>query len=308
MDKFLIAVKNDINSSLKDIPEKYFDFKKNFIDPLGKATRTRFAYHIADALAIDTDKIIKIASSAELIHLASLLHDDCVDDGVKRRGNPTINFTFGLNMAILVGDFTAAIAFRKANSISSDISFSLADCVEDMSKGALLEENSRYKIISSDIYSEVISLKTTPLFKWIATSCGLISGGSFSRELERISDSFGMSFQIIDDILDISGDENSIGKDTFKDILEGKINYPVLLSLDDDYVRKRIEGFFNDRADLTSLYELKKYIIENGYIEKARDRALKLIEEVETDVHKLPNKKAAVELYNFMYSMTEREK
>lgn len=308
MDNFLIAVRNDINSSLESIPEKYFDFKKNFTDPLGKATRTRFAYHIAAALGLDPEKIIRIASSAELIHLASLLHDDCVDDGIKRRGNPTINFTFGLNKAILVGDFTAAIAFRKANSVSSDISFSLADCVEDMSKGALLEENSRYKIISGEIYSEVTSLKTTPLFKWIAISCGLISGGKFSAELERISYNFGMSFQIIDDILDIIGDENSIGKDSFKDLFEGKINYPVLISLDNDYVKKRVEAFFLNKNEIKPLYEIKKYIIEKGYIERARDRAMKLIEEVKPNVLKLPDKKAAFEFYNFMYSMAGREK
>ncbi|MEF3279883.1 MAG: polyprenyl synthetase family protein [Elusimicrobiota bacterium] len=306
MENFLLAVKDEISSSFEVIDEKYFDFKKNFYEPLGKAIRSRFAFHLLNALKADWKKSVSIAASAEIVHLASLMHDDCIDGASKRRGFDTLNFSFGINTAILVGDLLVSVGFKKANSVSPQLSISLVDCIEAMTKGAILEENFKYKIIDERIYMEIAALKTASLFRWIALCIAMISKSNFFNECSKISENFGIAFQIIDDVLDVEGDDSFIGKESFKDLYEGKINYPMLMAIDEDYVKKRIDYFFADKTDLTPLYEIKKYLIEKKYVVAARERALSLIDKVKHETLALGDGENVVDFYAFMRSMTLR--
>ncbi len=308
MENFVLQTKDEILNSFKKVEPKYFNFLENFYEPLGKAVRTRFTYFISNAIGVEKKFSLKIACSAELVHLASLLHDDCVDDAISRRGKPTINFKYGINRAILVGDLVVSIAFNKSKSVSCDIAFGLVDCVEEMSKGALLEENLKYKLISLYDYKEVVSLKTSSIFKWISFSVGFLGKYNDFISLKKISENFGLSFQIIDDVLDVEGNEKLTGKDSFKDLYEGKINYPVLLALEDENFKSKVISFFEDRENIGLLFEIKKYLIESGYIEKARNDACKLILDLRDEVLKLKDKEKAIDFFNFMYSITERKR
>lgn len=308
MENFILNVKDEIISSFKQIPSKYFDLYENFTEPLGKGVRTRFAFWLSRALGADLKYAVKIASAAEIVHMASLLHDDCVDSALTRRGNASINFKYGINRAILVGDLVVSIAFKKAKSVSCDLALSLVDCVENMSKGALLEENIKFKVITESDYSEVVDLKTSSLFRWISFSIGAVSGFNDFVMLDKISKNFGLSFQIIDDIIDIEGDESLIGKDSFKDLVEGKINYPVLLGLKDDYVKTRTIGFFEDKKDIVPVYEIRKHLVENKYTDLAREKALNLVLDLKDDILKLKKQNEAIDFFNFIYSMCERKK
>jgi len=307
MCNFVLSVRDDIISSFKKIEPKYFDLLNNLSEPIGKGVRSRFTFKLSRALKIDYNRAVKIASSAELVHIASLLHDDCIDEAITRRGIESVNFKFGVNKAILVGDLVASLSFEKARSLSPDMALALVDCVKDMTKGALLEENLKYKIISEKDYFEIVNYKTSALFKWISFALASFSKSNNFISLEKISNNFGLGFQIIDDIIDIEENENVAGKDTFKDLLEGKVTYPVIISLKDDYVKEKINGFFSDR-DVSKLYEIKRYLIDNGYTLKARERTKNIILELRDDVLKISKEEAGIDFFNYIYSITERKK
>lgn len=308
MDNFILSVKDDIVSSFKTVSSRYFDLTENFNEPIGKGVRSRFAFYLARAMDVDLKYAKKIAVSAEIVHIASLLHDDCIDESLIRRGNPSINFKYGINKAILVGDLVVSIAFKNIKSVSCELALSLVDCVEAMSKGALLEENLKYKEINESDYYETVNLKTSSLFKWISFSTGFLSSYNDFSLLDKISSNFGLSFQIIDDVIDIEGDKELTGKDDFKDLLEGKITYPVLIALKDDYVRERINLFFNNRTNLTYIYEIRKYMIEKGYTDRAREYGINLVTDLKDDIIKFKNRNESADFFEFIYSMCMRKK
>ncbi|MCX7642054.1 MAG: polyprenyl synthetase family protein [Elusimicrobiales bacterium] len=307
-NEFLLAVKDEIINSFKGVDKKYFDFNLPFfLDPIGKGIRTLYCYYFSKMLGIDWNNSIKIASTAEIVHLASLLHDDCIDNASSRRGSKTLNSMFGISTAILVGDMIVSFAFEKAKSISSEICFSLVECVKRMSEGALFEERLKYKIITEDDYIHLAVLKTSQIFRWMSVSCIFIANKNNYIESEKISRDFGVSFQIIDDIIDIEGDLNSTGKDTFLDLFEGKITYPIIIAMSDKKLIDEINEYFSTKNPI-KLNQIRRYIIDNGITQKARQKAISLIENIKDDIISLGNIDSAIEFYNYIYSLTQRRR
>lgn len=303
---FLIKVNDEIKKEFSKLDGKIFDLNSTFfLNPLGKGIRSLYCYYLSKPLDINLEKAVKIASSAEITHLASLIHDDCIDDASFRRGFPTINKKLGLHTAILLGDLIVSIAFEKSKSLSPEVCFSLVDCVRKMVEGALIEEKLRFKIPSLNDYIEVVNLKTSSLFRWISITCGYISSKNNYKILEKISYNFGLSFQIIDDVIDI--EQNLFcGKDTMKDLLEGKITYPVIIAMEDKVLKERIENYIETK-DIQMLYYIREDLINKNYTKLAREKALKLIEDIKDDVLLLGERDKCIEFYNFAYSVVVRE-
>lgn len=307
-NEFLIAVKDDIINNFKRVDKKYFDFEiPFFLEPIGKGIRTRYCYYLANLLEIDWGKAIKIASSAEIIHLASLLHDDCIDGSLLRRGMPTLNSMFGISIAVLVGDMIVSFAFERAKSLSSEICYSLVDCVRKMSEGALFEEKLKFKIISEEDYNHIVMLKTAELFRWIGISLVFLSRKDKFFNIEKISKNFGLSFQIIDDVIDIEIDSTSAGKDTFKDLVEGKITYPVILAMNENGFKNEILKYFETK-DTSKLMEIRDYLLKNNFNEKSRQMARLLIESLKDDILDIGEYEKAIDFYNYLYSLITRRR
>ncbi|MCX7905089.1 MAG: polyprenyl synthetase family protein [Elusimicrobiales bacterium] len=306
--EFLLAVRDEIIDSFNKVDKKYFDFNLPFfLDPIGKGVRTLYCYYFSRMLGIDLNNSIKIASAAEIVHLASLLHDDCIDNASFRRGRQTLNNMFGVSTAILVGDMIVSFAFEKAKSISSEVCFSLVECVKKMSEGALFEEKLKYKIITEDDYIHLAMLKTSQLFRWMSISCVFVANKSSYIESEKISRDFGISFQIIDDIIDIEGDLSSTGKDTFLDLFDGKITYPIIIAMNDKKLLDEINEYFSTK-DPVKLSKIRSYIIDNGITQKAREKAISLIENIKDDIMSLGAVENSIEFYNYIYSLTQRRR
>lgn len=305
--KEILIIKDEILKELNAIDKSVFDFSE-FNNLTGKGIRAKFTLHLMNSLNVDSKKYTNIPVACELVHLASLLHDDCIDDAVMRRGYYTINYKYGINRAILVGDLIVSVALKKINSILPYAVIDLVNCVENMSKGALLEENVKFKIIDENTYTDIVKMKTIALFKWAGFSVALINmDKNYFSLIEKIAYNFGLSFQIIDDVLDMQSNAEEIGKDSFKDLSEGKITYPILSALKDNYVKERVEKFFNNKLDYTPVYEIREYIKKEGYLEKSREYALKLIEDIRESVLSLPDKDSAIDFYNFMYALVNRK-
>lgn len=174
------------------------------------------------------------AVGLELLHTASLVHDDVVDESSERRGQPSVNASFNNKVAVLVGDYILSTAlYYVSKSQNNAIVTSLAQLGQILSSGELLQMNNfKDDGISEEIYYKVISKKTASLFATCAQN-GALSVGASEEEVRAAYDfglSVGMIFQIRDDIFDYF-DDKEIGKPTGNDMAEGKLTLPVIYAL-----------------------------------------------------------------------------
>lgn len=174
------------------------------------------------------------AVGLELLHTASLVHDDVVDESSERRGQPSVNASFNNKVAVLVGDYILSTAlYYVSKSQNNAIVTSLAQLGQILSSGELLQMNNfKDDGISEEVYYKVISKKTASLFATCAQN-GALSVGASEEEVRAAYDfglSVGMIFQIRDDIFDYF-DDKDIGKPTGNDMAEGKLTLPVIYAL-----------------------------------------------------------------------------
>ncbi|MBR1411256.1 MAG: polyprenyl synthetase family protein [Prevotella sp.] len=174
------------------------------------------------------------ALGLELLHTASLVHDDVVDESSERRGQPSVNAMFNNKVSVLVGDYILSTALlRVALSDNNEIVQELAELGRILAAGEILQlSNISNQEISEDAYYEVINKKTAVLFE-ACCKLGAISSGASREEIEKASQfghNVGMIFQIRDDIFDYY-DSKEIGKPTGNDMLEGKLTLPIIYSL-----------------------------------------------------------------------------
>lgn len=174
------------------------------------------------------------AVGLELLHTASLVHDDVVDESVERRGQASVNATYNNKVAVLVGDFILSTALLHVSySHSEEIVRYLAELGRILSNGEILQLNSiSNEEISEDIYYQVIKQKTAALFE-ACCAIGALSAGASEQEIEsakKFGQDLGIIFQIRDDIFDYY-DSSDIGKPTGNDMAEGKLTLPVIYAL-----------------------------------------------------------------------------
>ena len=206
----------------------------HLIDAGGKRFRpmlTLLAGHAGDP----TDpRLISCAAAIELTHLATLYHDDVIDETTIRRGVPTVNVRYGNSVAVLTGDFLLARASGLAADLGAYVSRRLADTIAELCEGQIMETGSAGKLdVTPEHYLDVIARKTASL---IATSCHLgawLAGASpeIVAAITAYGVALGMAFQLSDDILDIAGEEQESGKTPGTDLREGVLTLPVLETL-----------------------------------------------------------------------------
>ncbi|MBO4659202.1 MAG: polyprenyl synthetase family protein [Prevotella sp.] len=218
------------------------------------------------------------ALGLELLHTASLVHDDVVDESGERRGQASVNAMFNNKVAVLVGDYilSSALLYVSKNS-NTKIITSLAELGQILSQGELLQLNNFSDDgISEDIYYQIISQKTASLFARCAMN-GALSVDANDEEVREAYDfgmAIGMIFQIRDDIFDYF-DSKEIGKPTGNDMAEGKLTLPIIHALkktgDQEMMRlaKKVKkGFVNDEE----IHQLVRFAIDNGGIDYAVKR------------------------------------
>jgi len=179
-------------------------------------------------------RLISCAAAIELTHLATLYHDDVIDETKVRRGVPTVNVRYGNSVAVLTGDFLLARASGLAADLGAYVSRRLADTIAELCEGQIMETNSAGSLdVTPDHYLDVIGRKTASL---IATSCHLgawLAGASpeIVAAITSYGTALGMAFQLSDDILDIAGEEQESGKTPGTDLREGVLTLPSLETL-----------------------------------------------------------------------------
>jgi heptaprenyl diphosphate synthase len=219
-------------------------------------------------------RLIQGAVAIEIVHLATLYHDDVIDEAVSRRGHTSVNATWGNTVAILTGDFLFARASEISADLGTDVSRLLARTIATLCDGQIREvELSGRATADEGAYMEIIRRKTAAL---IATSCRL--GGMLSdaptEAIERLDDlgmALGMAFQLSDDIMDVVSTEAELRKEPGQDMREGVYTLPVLYALQDEEKGELAELLADGPLEDERLSRALEIVRADGSLGRARE-------------------------------------
>ena len=248
---------------------------------LGKMMRPTLVLLCAREAGSITDEVLHAAAGLEMLHTASLVHDDVVDESDMRRGQRSVNALFDNKAAVLVGDFITSKALSEvALTHSLEAVERMAWLGQTLADGELLQlRNTQRTTFSCEGYYEVISKKTAALFSTCARLGARLGGGSDETvgNLERFGHLVGLCFQLRDDIFDFDESLN-VGKPKGNDLQEGKLTLPVLHALGncDDYMRRLALKVRAHEASRLEIQELVDYTIQQGGIEFAESEMQRL--------------------------------
>tara|TARA_Y100000746_G_scaffold76781_1_gene64665 strand:- start:3187 stop:4203 length:1017 start_codon:yes stop_codon:yes gene_type:complete len=298
-------IKKQINSDVNRIPK----LSKHIIDLGGKRLRPMLTISCAKMLKIRNKNHIKLAAAVELLHTATLLHDDVVDESVYRRGEKTSHTLWDNKSSILVGDFLLGRAFQlmvETNSI---------ECLSILSKAAaIIAEGEVLQLVETNNiniketnYIKIIESKTAALFSSACEVGGVVSGANKSqkKKLFNFGKNLGTAFQLTDDALDYEGSSSKMGKNNGDDFYEGKVTLPVILALKNaDRKEKDFwEKTFNKKVrNKTDLRIAKKIIKDKDTINQTLKLANKYGEKAKNimkDFESNPIRNALIDLVDF---------
>ncbi len=243
----------------------------------GKRMRPMLILLVARNYGQVTDAALHAAVGLELLHTASLVHDDVVDESGERRGQASVNATYNNKVAVLVGDFILSTALLNVSRTHNEVIVQyLANLGRTLSNGEILQlTNISNQEISEEVYYQVIKQKTAALFEACAGIGALSSGASEDdvRKAKKFGQDLGIMFQIRDDIFDYS-ESTEIGKPTGNDMTEGKLTLPVIYALNStgDQEMLALAGKVKDRTvtadEIERLVAFTKAHGGIGYAEK----------------------------------------
>ena len=277
------------------VPDPFItDTATHLINAGGKRLRPAFCLLSAKFYQYDLKKVLPLAVALELIHMATLVHDDVVDSAVFRRGIPTVKSMWGNRISIHLGDYIFAKSLMLISSYDNPIiPRVLSDTSVKMTEGEI-QQMSTILDTSQTIkdYFYRINRKTALL---IAASCqlGVVACGapvSVYGPLRRYGHCIGMAFQITDDILDLVADQEQLGKPIGSDLRQGIITLPVIYALDWCSSKKRLwEIVFKEEKTEGEVQEAVALIVSCGGVEYANEVALKYIQKAKEQLQLLPD-------------------
>ncbi|MGM0845964.1 MAG: heptaprenyl diphosphate synthase component II [Bacillota bacterium] len=261
----------------------------------GKRIRPVFVLLSAKFGNYDINSIKNVAVALELIHSASLVHDDVIDDADLRRGKPTIKSQWDNRTAMYTGDYIFARSLEYMTKIQSEDAHKiLSNAIVELTVGEIEQIKDKYRFDQSlKDYLRRIKRKTALL---IAVSCqlGAISAGApphIHKKLYRFGYNVGMSFQITDDILDFTSSEEELGKPAGSDLLQGNITLPVLFAMEHADLRKRIVNI-DENADQEYLMAVIDDIKRCGAIEQSHEVSKRYLQKALRELEGLPKNSA----------------
>jgi heptaprenyl diphosphate synthase len=220
----------------------------------------------------DINRVKYVAVALETIHMASLVHDDVIDDAELRRGQPTVKSKWDNRIAMYTGDYLLARSLEVMTNIDDPLAHKiLSKTIVDVCLGEIEQIKDKYQYEQSiRTYLKRIKRKTALL---IAVSCqlGAVSAGAsekIHKKLFLFGYYVGMSFQITDDILDFTSTEKELGKPVGSDLLQGNITLPVLLALENPTIKTEIEKV-SDKTKPNEIQPILKMILESDVVERS---------------------------------------
>ncbi len=227
------------------------------------------------------DLPVKIGSAFEIIHSATLIHDDINDQGEIRRGRKTLHKEYTVSKAIIAGDYMFAMGFRLLAAAAPQIVDYIVEASASMGAGEFVQKDYEHvSMVSEKEYMRIISGKTAKLLEASAKSGAAVANTDASI-LEAIGDfthSVGLAFQIVDDTLDVTGDSNNTGKSVGTDLLEGKPTLPVIYAMEDPIHGPRVRELFEKKdVDMDDVREALDLIKMTDAVQRCHSKARTLV-------------------------------
>ncbi|MFN0057760.1 MAG: polyprenyl synthetase family protein [Planctomycetota bacterium] len=248
----------------------------------GKQIRPACVFFAARAVGECSSDAVKVAGVVELIHTATLVHDDVLDDARLRRRMETVNQRWGERVAVLLGDFIYSRGFSISTEVPG-VSRLLADTTHTICEGELLQVSSAKQLdLSEERYYEIIRKKTAVLYG-MACRVGALLGGASEAEQQLFEDfgvHLGMAFQIADDALDVSGDERTAGKSLGTDLKKGKMTLP-LIRLRESLHGGKLQEYrwiLEHSREMGAQQRVAKMLLDQGILSEVRETAASYIE------------------------------
>lgn len=320
----LAYIKSPIENELKIFEDKFKDSVKSKVPLLdtimnyivkrkGKQMRPLLVLHCAKLFGEVNETTYRGAALVELLHTATLVHDDVVDESNMRRGFFSINALWKNKVAVLVGDYLLSkgllLSLKNKDFKALEI---LSSAVEQMSEGELLQmEKARRLDITKEVYFDIITKKTASL---LASCCGIGANsiGVSEEVLEDViamGEAVGIAFQIKDDLFDYG--DNKIGKPTGIDIIEKKMTLPLIYALnvaDKGERRKIIKIIKNSKKSKADIQEVIQFVKTKGGIEYAQTRMLEYKKKAEDLLNSMPTESSTEYLKALIDYVIERKK
>lgn len=259
----------------------------------GKRLRARLILQIAPT----HPEAPLLGAIVELIHAASLLHDDVIDEASLRRGSPSVNATHGSKIAIMLGDVLYSKAFSHLSTFDSRIARAIAESVTKLSVGEMMDvEMASAFNVDKERYLEMLYLKTATLIEASAFSAAILEGKD-PKAHSVYGKNLGLAFQIVDDILDIISDEATLGKPSLNDFVEGKTTLPYMELYEhlDAEGQKRLMGYHAQKISTDDKGWISAQMKHFGVIENSYRFAKELCDEATQAVAEDPSLRAIIE-------------
>ena len=295
----LEAVKNQIKEFVKECnDEKSLELLEKLAT--GKMLRSKLILKIAG----ESEESIRLCAIVEMIHAASLLHDDVIDEADTRRGQASVNALYDNKTSIMFGDILYSKAFTELTLMDKRIAYTVSNAVTLLSIGEMLDVdltntfNTSYKK-----YNDMIYKKTASLIEAAAKAAAILAGLDEDK-YSLYGRNLGLAFQMIDDILDITSDSKTLGKPAMLDFVEGKVTIPYLL------LHERCEN----KSKLEKLYKKELTVEETSWIKEqmqetnALEDSIKMAKDIGNEaIEAVKDESNSETLVFIMKAMIERE-
>lgn len=304
-------LQNDLSFNIS-LPEK---IAKHTLQAGGKRLRPLLVMQSAKTIggSNENQRFVKIGSSLELIHMATLIHDDVVDHASTRRGKPTASTLYGNTKSILTGDLLLAKAMRLLSEDGNlEILKAVSKMVLEMAEGQLYEIQTRGKFeISEEEHLKILRMKTASFMECCCFVGGLL-GKANDEQLEKLKEyghNLGMAFQLIDDLLDFRGNEEETGKSNATDFKEGCVTLPLiyLRSQMNDKEQKFLQSRLGNEVTENEICIIKNWMKEKNVFDQSKDRAHDYVYQAEQALkHFAPSSSLNI-LHYLLKNIIERE-
>lgn len=257
----------------------------------------------------DMMKPVKVGAAFEIIHSATLVHDDINDQGEIRRGRKTLHKEYTVSKAIIAGDYMFAMGFRLLAAEAPQIVDYIVDASASMGAGEFVQKDFEHaSSVTEDDYIEIITGKTAKLFEASSKSGAAVANadGAMLEALGNFSHYIGLAFQIVDDTLDVTGDPHNTGKAVGTDLIEGKPTLPVIYAMQDPDKGPRLIELF-EKADVTTddVAEALELIRSTDSVDRCLLKAREYVDEAVGYMDSVPDsiyKDALLDLASYIVS------
>lgn len=311
LQEALEEVQNHLVSAVDSEVELLYDASRHILTSGGKRVRPQVAFNAYLAAGgTDLEEVIPVAAAIELVHTATLVHDDINDHSMLRRGKPTVHSIWGRTFALLTGDYLFTKVYELMAPYGPQYNIVMSRACSQLVEGETLQAAAaKSGEMDRKTYKRIIALKTASLF-YAAARLGAMLATDDEKTIEALGDygyNLGLTFQIVDDILDIVGNPEEMGKPVGADVLQGRGVLAVSQNgITDGIATAVAEAVTAEPQDSDPIAQMMQTLRESGALDIARMEAERIAGRARDALGKVPASEARDELFGLIDLVLER--